>query len=173
MPSSRGSSQPRYQTQVSHIAGRFFTSWDTREVHYLRMKLKQVWVLFLFFFFQICPLQGKHSVNIPISILDCKQQKPSLVILAEVLFVGRKSGSSPKDKKTGKMSRNKVMSEEPLQGHCRGILPLVKTLFSKCHGHCCCWTFLPLGSQHCPNTLPPVLTKGTASRAPRFKCKKV
>ena len=31
MPSSRGSSQPRDQTQVSHIAGRFFTSWDTRE----------------------------------------------------------------------------------------------------------------------------------------------
>ena len=32
MPSSRGSSQPRDQTQVSHIAGRFFTSWATREV---------------------------------------------------------------------------------------------------------------------------------------------
>ena len=31
-PFSRGSSQPRDQTQVSHIAGRFFTSWATREV---------------------------------------------------------------------------------------------------------------------------------------------
>ena len=31
MPSSRGSSQPRDWTQVSHIAGRFFTSWATRE----------------------------------------------------------------------------------------------------------------------------------------------
>ena len=30
-PFSRGSSQPRYQTQVSHIAVRFFTSWTTRE----------------------------------------------------------------------------------------------------------------------------------------------
>ena len=29
MPSSRGSSQPRNQTQVSHIAGRFFTIWVT------------------------------------------------------------------------------------------------------------------------------------------------
>ena len=29
-PFSRGSSQPREQTQVSHIAGRFFTSWATR-----------------------------------------------------------------------------------------------------------------------------------------------
>ena len=31
MPSSRGSSQPRDWTQVSHIAGRFFTIWATRE----------------------------------------------------------------------------------------------------------------------------------------------
>ena len=30
-PFSRGSSQPRDQTQVSHIAGRFFTSWARRE----------------------------------------------------------------------------------------------------------------------------------------------
>ena len=28
---SRGSSQPRGRIQVSHIAGRFFTSWATRE----------------------------------------------------------------------------------------------------------------------------------------------
>ena len=31
MPSSRGSSQPKEQTQVSHIVGRFFTIWATRE----------------------------------------------------------------------------------------------------------------------------------------------
>ena len=30
-PFSRGSSRPRDQTLVSHIAGRFFTSWATRE----------------------------------------------------------------------------------------------------------------------------------------------
>ena len=30
-PFSRGSSQPSGQTQVSHIAGRFFTSWATRQ----------------------------------------------------------------------------------------------------------------------------------------------
>ena len=30
-PFSRGTSQPRVWTQVSHIAGRFFTSWTTRE----------------------------------------------------------------------------------------------------------------------------------------------
>ena len=33
MPSSRRSSQPRDQTQVCHIAGRFFTIWATREAH--------------------------------------------------------------------------------------------------------------------------------------------
>ena len=31
MPSSRGSSQPRDQTQASRIAGGFFTTWATRE----------------------------------------------------------------------------------------------------------------------------------------------
>ena len=31
IPFSKGSSQPRDQTQVSHIAGRFFTIWATRE----------------------------------------------------------------------------------------------------------------------------------------------
>ena len=30
MPFSKGSSQPRDQTQVSHIAGRFFTVWATK-----------------------------------------------------------------------------------------------------------------------------------------------
>ena len=33
-PFSRGSSQPRDQTQVSHTAGRFFPSWATRELRY-------------------------------------------------------------------------------------------------------------------------------------------
>ena len=32
-PFSRGSSQPRDWTQASRVAGRFFTSWATREVH--------------------------------------------------------------------------------------------------------------------------------------------
>ena len=31
IPFSRGSLQPRDRTQVSHIAGRFFTNWATRE----------------------------------------------------------------------------------------------------------------------------------------------
>ena len=40
---SRGSSQPRDQTQVSRTAGRFFTIWTTREAHsWLRGQLKWV-----------------------------------------------------------------------------------------------------------------------------------
>ena len=39
-PFTRGSSQPRNQTQVSHIAGRFFTSRATREADYLVTQVK-------------------------------------------------------------------------------------------------------------------------------------
>ena len=42
MPSSRGFSQPRVWTPVSHNAGEFFTIWGTREVqviHYLRLNV--------------------------------------------------------------------------------------------------------------------------------------
>ena len=40
VPFSRGSSQPRDQTQVSCIAGGFFTSWATREV--IRQEIARV-----------------------------------------------------------------------------------------------------------------------------------
>ena len=48
-PFSRGTSQPRDQTQVSHIAGGFFTSWAAREaqaytvlyVNYIAIKLEE------------------------------------------------------------------------------------------------------------------------------------
>ena len=38
VPFSRGSSQPRDWTQVSHIAGGFFTSWATREAQLLHWR---------------------------------------------------------------------------------------------------------------------------------------
>ena len=44
MPSTRGCSQPRDETQGSCIAGRFFSSWATREAH--RNKLSFVKVIF-------------------------------------------------------------------------------------------------------------------------------
>ena len=37
-PFSRGSSQPRYQSQVSYIEVSFFTIWPTRETHKIRLK---------------------------------------------------------------------------------------------------------------------------------------
>ena len=39
---SRGSSQPTDRTQVSHIAGRFFTSWATREAN-IQKTILQNW----------------------------------------------------------------------------------------------------------------------------------
>ena len=41
-PVSRGSSQPRDRTQISHIAGGFFTSWATREAQIWQGQLKDL-----------------------------------------------------------------------------------------------------------------------------------
>ena len=49
IPFSRGSSQPRDRTQVSLIAGEFFTSWATREVHPSRGKWQVERVKYLCF----------------------------------------------------------------------------------------------------------------------------
>ena len=40
-PFSRGASQPKDGTQVSHIAGRFFTNWAMREALYMINKLNK------------------------------------------------------------------------------------------------------------------------------------
>ena len=58
MPSSRGSLQPRDRTQVSRVAGRFFTTrksifWATRETHSILGKKK-------FFFLVYC---GPHQAT--------------------------------------------------------------------------------------------------------------
>ena len=42
VPFSRGSSQPRDQTQVSRFTGGFFTSWATREAHNVTLSYKYV-----------------------------------------------------------------------------------------------------------------------------------
>ena len=44
-PFSRGSFQPRDWTQVSHIAGRFFTSWTTREAHDTSRWVPKGWIV--------------------------------------------------------------------------------------------------------------------------------
>ena len=47
IPFYMGSFQPRDQTQVSHIAGGFFTSWATREALYKPNHLNS-WASFLY-----------------------------------------------------------------------------------------------------------------------------
>ena len=68
-PSSRASSQPRNWTQVSHIAGRFFTSWATREA-------QEYWSGSLSLLQQIFPTQELNQ-----DLLHCRLNKNSLTIL--------------------------------------------------------------------------------------------
>ena len=56
MSSSRGSSWPRDRTQVSHIAGRRFTLWATREA-------QDSWNSFKFLSFQECHINGMIQYN--------------------------------------------------------------------------------------------------------------
>ena len=46
IPFSRGSSRPRNRTQVSHIVGRFFTTWATRQGQgrWRNMQIHEYWV---------------------------------------------------------------------------------------------------------------------------------
>ena len=46
-PFSRGSSQPRDRTQISCIAGRFFTNWDIREAKKKKKKTVVIVVLYM------------------------------------------------------------------------------------------------------------------------------
>ena len=51
IPFSRGFSWPKDQTQVSHIAGRYFTVWTTRETHLKLLPVfKCVFLLLCIFF---------------------------------------------------------------------------------------------------------------------------
>ena len=77
MPSSRGSSQSRDQTQVSRIAGRFFTSWATREAQQRLLVLTKYpqqicsvgdqynygykWILIILG--DICPAKRQHFLS--------------------------------------------------------------------------------------------------------------
>ena len=51
IPFSRGSSQPRDQTQVSHIVGRFFTSLDTREAQLPTLFIQLFWISVYIYFY--------------------------------------------------------------------------------------------------------------------------
>ena len=65
-PFSRGSSQPRDRTQVSHIAGRFFTSWTTREAHVKQM------IPFIALYLPLLPLIALFVRNPPANAGDIR-----------------------------------------------------------------------------------------------------
>ena len=69
-PFSRGSSQPRDQTQVSHIVGRFFTIWATRELvqQDLNRQNQMLGSSVAFPENQIYRLYNTYKANIPIGL---------------------------------------------------------------------------------------------------------
>ena len=72
MPSSRGSSQPRDWTQVSCIAGRFFTSWATKEAQQ-RLLLLLLLLLSRFSRVWLCnPIDGSPSGSTVPGILQAR-----------------------------------------------------------------------------------------------------
>ena len=63
MPSSRGSSQPRDWTQVSHMAGRFFTIWTTSEAQ-SKAQMTMIW----FKNSKIPEKEGRHQDHLKVLI---------------------------------------------------------------------------------------------------------
>ena len=73
-PFTRGASQPRDRTQVSRIAGRFFTSWATREAqeYWSREVISETWwfALVCLAFLVILIQQVKNGKNLKITATD-------------------------------------------------------------------------------------------------------
>ena len=68
---SEGSSRTRDQTQVSHIAGRHFTVWATREARWKwQLDHKESWVLKNWFFWTVVL---EKTLECP---MDCKEIQP-------------------------------------------------------------------------------------------------
>ena len=77
-PFSRGSSQPRNRTHVSHIAGRFLTSWATREA-------QEYW--------------SGQSIPSPVDLPD-SEIEPGFPSLQEDSLPTELSGNQPKRSRT-------------------------------------------------------------------------
>ena len=78
-PISRGSSQPRDRTQVSCIAGRFFTSWATREAQELLE-----WVAYPFSCVSSWPRNRTHHMQFFFHSIGC------LLVLLMIFFAVQK-----------------------------------------------------------------------------------
>ena len=91
VPFSRGSSQPRDQTQISHIAGRFLTSWATREA----LNKSSLNFLMLCLVIQSCPtLCDPMDCSLPGSSVHGVLQAR---ILEWVAMPSSRGSSQPKD----------------------------------------------------------------------------
>ena len=97
-PFSRGSSQPRDWTQVSHIAGRFFTIWATREALNMTSVVKYwnfVTVFVTSFYYPGPASPGNHgSVSVTLgwfafSRILCKWSHTFYILLALFLSLSK------------------------------------------------------------------------------------
>ena len=107
MPFSRGSSWPRNQTQISHIAGRFFTIWATRDsptvVTYLTKRggelgeffwllwsnrsKKFFWLLFVFLSTLLATLFLKISLEYSVELVSCVQQNETVINISTLFYI--------------------------------------------------------------------------------------
>ena len=76
IPFSRGSSWPRFRTQVYHIADRFFTIWATREAHIAYKTLEMCLLLLLsrFSHVQLCVTPQTAAHQAPLSLGFSRQE---------------------------------------------------------------------------------------------------
>ena len=95
-PSSRWSSWPRNWTRLSYIAGRFFTSWATREAHYTTIvvtkyvcvlsRFSRAWLLvILWTVAHQAPLSMGFSRQEYWSGLPCPPPESSTIIVSNAL----------------------------------------------------------------------------------------
>ena len=88
IPFSRGSSQPRDWTQVSCIAGRFFTCWATREAQAIKQQLKILLVSYYWFDFKgwLIDLNNVTYSWVCSITISCQKQKQPTDCRAKVFF---------------------------------------------------------------------------------------
>ena len=82
IPFSRGSSQTRDGTQVSHIAGRFFTIWATREAQFYQLKQSNSLLLHKNF-----PFPSETPTHDPVSPISAKWTLQCSVSCRSLLLV--------------------------------------------------------------------------------------
>ena len=94
VPFSRGSLQPRDGTQVSCIAGRFFTSWATWEALLMPLgKVKHHWSIVMLCHISVYQYPSNHRHPVFLLIADIIYQVP---ILSQACCIWARNGENPK-----------------------------------------------------------------------------